>query len=72
MSAPRLGWSVEIVRTNGTTFLCSPGMGVMPPVWLQRKHAVAHKRDLRAHGFQARVVRVEFRDVRVVVDGGGA
>lgn len=64
----REGWSVEIVRHDGTTFLCVSGLGVMPPVWplAQRKHAVAHKSELKKEGFKARVVRVRFMDVKVV------
>lgn len=56
------GWSVAIQRKDGTEFLCSSAEGVLPPVWPkpQRKQAVAHKRDLVAHGFKARVVAVEF------------
>lgn len=56
------GWSVVIQRQNGTEFLCSCSEGVLPPVWpkSQRSSAVAHKRDLQAHGFKARVVPVVF------------
>lgn len=56
------GWSVAVSRQNGSEFLCASSEGVLPPVWprAQRKHAVAHKKDLQAHGFKARVVAVEF------------
>jgi len=56
------GWSVAVQRDDGTEFLCMSAEGVLPPVWpkSQRKRAVAHKRDLLAHGFKARVVAVEF------------
>jgi hypothetical protein len=64
---PRNGYSVQITRKDGTTFLCSAGLGLLPPVWTlaQRRFAVAHKRDLVAQGFKARVVRVVFADVSV-------
>jgi hypothetical protein len=62
MPEVREGWSVAIKRKNGTEFLCASDQGVLPPVWTlsQRKYAVAHKRDLVEHGFDARVVRVQF------------
>ena len=53
---------MAIRRQNGSEFLCVSSEGVLPPVWprAQRKLAVAHKKDLQAHGFKARVVAVEF------------
>ncbi|WP_124451282.1 hypothetical protein [Paucibacter sp. KBW04] len=58
----RSGWSVSIKRRDGTEFLCCGEQGILPPVWplSQRRFAVAHKRNLLAEGFRARVVRVEF------------
>lgn len=67
----RQGYSVQITRGDGTTFLSAGSRGILPPVWplSLRKYAVAHKRELAEQGFRAEVVRVEFEDV-VVVDGG--
>lgn len=64
----REGWSVEICRDDGTSFLSSWGDGILPPVWAmnQRKYAVRHKLDLIHHGFKAKVVRVAYHDVVMV------
>jgi hypothetical protein len=60
----RKGYSVQITRKDGTTFLCAAGIGIAPPIWTlqQRRYAVAHKRDLILNGFDAKVVRVTFTD----------
>lgn len=54
-------WTVEIVRRDGTSFYCASAHGDFPPVWANknRRFAVAHKRELQAAGFKARVVAVE-------------
>lgn len=61
------GFAVQITRADGSTFLCAANGGVLTPVWPRshRKLAVAHKRDLIAHGFKAKVVPVEFTRPRV-------
>jgi hypothetical protein len=64
----RTGYSVQITSKDGTTFLASSDLGILPPVWTlsQRRFAVAHKRELRAQGFKARVVRVTFTTPEVL------
>ena len=64
------GFAVQITRSDGSTFLCAANGGVLTPVWprAQRKHAAAHKRDLIAQGFKAKVVPVEFVRPRVVLE----
>ena len=56
------GWSVQIKCKDGSTFLASSGMGILPLVWTlsHRKYAVKLKRELVAHGFKVEVVRVRF------------
>ncbi len=56
------GWSVAIKRKDGSEFLCSSGIGDVPPVWVNsnRRFAVVHKRSLRAAGFDCRVVKIEY------------
>lgn len=65
--AERSGYSVSIQVEDGTNFLASSGIGLMPPVWTlaQRRYAVVHKRTLVASGFKAKVVRVAYADVRM-------
>lgn len=57
------GWSVAIRRNDGSRFLASSGAGVLPPVWPrnQRPYAARWARDLRKHGFKARVVKVRYQ-----------
>lgn len=56
------GWSVEIKCAGGTSFLSLSDHGILPEVWNHgnRRFAVARKKDLKAHGFKARVVPVHF------------
>jgi hypothetical protein len=58
----RDGWAVIIFRDDGTHFFSASNEGIETPLWAkhQRKRAVAHKRDLMAEGFNAKVVRVEW------------
>lgn len=64
----RDGYSVKIRRNNGSWFLCASGLGILPPVWplSERRQAVQHRDDLIAHGFVARLTRVQFQDVEPV------
>ena len=64
------GWSVQIKRQDGTTFLCASQTGTVPPVWCSRnrKYAKEHKDTLVAHGFKARVVPVLYSDPEVLCD----
>ena len=54
------GWAIEIMRTDGVTFLATAGHGTYPGVWCKanRKHAVEYKRDLLLGGMKCRVVPV--------------
>jgi len=61
----RNGWGVAIMRDDGSEFLSS-GSGVLPHVVLERKYAVAHKRELLTHHFKCRVVRVRFTNVTFI------
>lgn len=65
------GWAVAIRREDGTEFLASSGLGMMPAVfsWRGRKYAVAHKKDLKLHGFKARVVMVRYGAIRIATKG---
>lgn len=58
----RRGFSVELTRDNGTTFLALTGGGILPFVHVQRKWAVEYKRQMQDWGFKARVVPVKFTD----------
>lgn len=64
----RQGWSVAIRREDGTEFLASTGLGIGRAIWPLsfRANAVKHKRDLKEHGFKARVVRVTFTDPEIL------
>lgn len=62
----RKGFSVVIKREDGSEFLCCSDPGILPPVFVQRKWAVQHKRKLIAEGFTCRVVPVTFANVEVV------
>lgn len=65
------GYSVQITRADGSTFLASSVAGILPPVWTlaQRKFAAEHCRDLKTRGFKAKVVRVKFERPSVIPDG---
>ena len=60
MSKPHHHVAVMITRKDGSVFLASGGMGNAPAVWAKCNHryAVAHKRDLRRAGLNAKVVPV--------------
>ena len=66
---PRKGFAVQISRKDGTAFLAAAANGIQTPIWIHRKYAVAYKRELRAEGFKARVVKVLFANPIVVSDG---
>lgn len=59
------GWSVEITRKDGTTFLAASGNGLLPVVHHLRRHAVEVKRNLLPH-FDCRVVPVQYSEPKVI------
>jgi len=64
----REGWAVAIRRKDGSKFLALTGIGIARAVWplSARKNAVHHKKTLRAHGMNARVVRVAYSDPEII------
>lgn len=68
------GWSVMIKCENGREFLCHGSEGILSPVWpkSRRSLAVEHKRMLRAHGFNARVVPVTFTRPEIIKEPSNA
>lgn len=69
MSAPIQGWAVVIKREDGSYFFNIPARGIATPVWLTYSSAVKSRNDLIAHGFKARVVKVEYSDPRILSKG---
>jgi hypothetical protein len=67
----QIGWGIIIRRkADGSEFLCASGTGDGSPVWAKcnRRYAVAHKKELRKHGFDARVVPVAYATPMVLTD----
>ncbi len=62
------GWSVQIQRKDGTNFLCANDIGNFPPIWTKknRKWAVLHKKELKIHGFKAKVVPVLYSEPALI------
>lgn len=58
----RKGYSVAIQRNDGSEFLSSSSPGVLPAIFLERRHAVKHRRELLKANFRCRVVPVKFAD----------
>ena len=58
----RKGFAIKIRRKDRTEFFASGANGIQTPIWINRKYAAAYKRELRAEGFKARVVKVAFAD----------
>ena len=58
----RHGWSVQITRDDGTTFLARGSHGDLPPIWIKsnRKWALQFKQKVLDHGFKAKIVPVVY------------
>lgn len=65
MTLTKTGYAVQLTRKDGTKFL-SCGTGMLPRVEHLRKYAVKLKRELKQHGFKARVVTVRYAEPVVV------
>lgn len=61
----RKGFSVAIKRKDGSEFLACGSRGVLPSVFIERRWAVQHKRELIAENFKCRVVPVFWSAVTI-------
>ena len=68
MRSPIPGYSVSITRKDGTSFLSSSGLGEGRAFWSKRNRqfAVAHKRQLREAGLNAKVVPVLYTEPEII------
>ena len=54
----RSGWTVVIIRDDGTEFLCAVGVGSGPAFFHSREAARRHKRECESHGFKCRLTKL--------------
>lgn len=57
-----IGYAVQIVRQDGSTFFAIPGAGFATPVFFTGSQAREHAARLRKYKFKCRVVRVDYSD----------
>lgn len=52
-------WAAEIFREDGSSFLsCGTGVGCAPALFPRSTNVSNHLKELRAHGFKCRRVKV--------------
>jgi hypothetical protein len=62
------GWAIQITRKDGTSFLAGTGVGEAAAFWCKRnrKQAVRHKKELREHDLNAKVVPALYHKPEVI------